>query len=139
MLTYQHAAFVRESLDSVLVQDYPNMEIVVGDDASTDGTQDILRDYAGRHPGVFKLLLSPVNRGITANSKSTLMACEGELIAHTSGDDVWLPGKLHKQVKWAGKTPGRLRLLKKRGAHRQNGDEGAAATPRRPPQSVPRR
>src|SRR3954451_5178189 len=106
MLTYQHAAFVRESLDSVLVQDYPNMEIVVGDDASTDGTQDILRDYAERNPGVFKLLLAPENRGITANSNSTLKACEGDLIAHTSGDDVWLPGKLHKQVKWLAENPG---------------------------------
>lgn len=105
ILTYQHRAFIRECLDSVLAQDYPNMEIVIGDDASTDGTQDILREYARLHPGLFKLLLAETNQGITRNANRTLIACEGELIAHTSGDDVWLPGKLYKQVAWLAENP----------------------------------
>jgi len=105
MLSYQHAAFIRESVESVLAQDYPNMEIVIGDDGSTDGTQDILREYAARHPGLFKLLLAETNQGITVNSNRTLRACEGEFIAYTSGDDMWLPGKLHKQVAWFGANP----------------------------------
>lgn len=105
MLTYQHARYVRESIESVLAQNYPNLEIVIGDDASTDGTQDILREYAARYPGLFKLLLAETNQGIAQNSTKTFLACEGEFIAHTSGDDVWLPGKLHKQVAWYAEHP----------------------------------
>jgi glycosyltransferase involved in cell wall biosynthesis len=105
MQTYQHAAFVRESVDSVLAQGYPNLEIVIGDDASTDGTQEILLQYDGAHPGLFKVLLSNSNLGITANSNRVFRACTGEFLAHTSGDDVWLPGKLHKQVEWFSRHP----------------------------------
>ncbi|HEX8173178.1 MAG TPA: glycosyltransferase [Thermoanaerobaculia bacterium] len=105
LLTYQHAAFVRESIDSILAQDYPNLEIVIGDDASTDGTQEILREYEARHPGLFRITYGEQNIGITANSLRTLRACTGEFIAHTSGDDVWLPGKLHKQMEWFAKHP----------------------------------
>src|SRR3954466_12075374 len=71
MLTYQHAKYVRESVESVLAQNYPNLQIVIGDDASTDGTQDILREYAARHPGLFKLLLAETNQGITKNANQT--------------------------------------------------------------------
>jgi glycosyltransferase involved in cell wall biosynthesis len=105
MLTYQHARYVRESVDSVLAQNYPTLQIVIGDDASTDGTQDILRDYAARYPGLFKLLLAETNQGITKNANQTFRGCEGEFIAFTSGDDVWLPGKLDKQVAWYREHP----------------------------------
>lgn len=105
MLSYQHAAYIRESIDSILEQDYPNLRIVIGDDASTDGTQDILRDYAARYPGLFTLLLAEKNQGITRNANQVFRACDGEFLAHTSGDDAWLPGKLHKQVTWMADNP----------------------------------
>lgn len=104
ILVYQQADFIRETLESVLAQDYPNLEIVVGDDGSTDGTQEILREYDVKYPGLFKLLLSPVNVGITANSNKTLAQCSGDYIALLGGDDLWLPGKLHKQIAWFAKN-----------------------------------
>ena len=103
--TYQHAAFIADAIESVLAQNVPDLEIVVGDDASTDGTPEIVRDYARRHPGLFKLLLSDVNRGITANTNRVLAACEGEFIAWFSGDDLWLPGKLARQLDWFAAHP----------------------------------
>lgn len=105
VLVYQQAHFIRETLDSVLAQGYPNLEIVVGDDGSTDGTQDILREYDEKYPGLFKLLLSPVNVGITLNSNKILALCSGDYIALLGGDDLWLPGKLHKQIEWFANNP----------------------------------
>jgi glycosyltransferase involved in cell wall biosynthesis len=103
--TYQQAHFIRATLDSVLVQNYPNLQVVVGDDASTDGTREILLEYDRKYPGVFKLLLHEVNQGVTANQNLILRECDGEFVAFFSGDDLWLPGKLHKQVAWFAAHP----------------------------------
>lgn len=103
--TYNQERFVREAIDSVLVQGYPNLEIVIGDDGSTDGTQQILQEYTERNPQLIKLLLAPKNEGITSNCNKILRACTGEYIALFAGDDIWLPGKLHRQVELMQATP----------------------------------
>jgi glycosyltransferase involved in cell wall biosynthesis len=105
LCTYQHREFIDQSLDSVLAQDYRPIEIVVGDDGSTDGTQDIVRDYARRFPGLIRPILSETNTGITANCNRIISRCDGELIAFQSGDDLWEPTKLRKQVEWMRDNP----------------------------------
>lgn len=97
-LCYNQAHFIREALDSVLAQDYDNLEIVVADDASTDGSQDVLREYARRYPGKFVLVMNDRNLGITGNSNAAFFASTGDLIARLDGDDVYLPGKISAQV-----------------------------------------
>lgn len=99
IITYNQAHLIGETLDSVLAQDYPRMEIVVGDDGSTDGTDRILQEYASRHPGVVIPILNEKNLGITANCNQTLNACRGELVAILGGDDLFLPGKISAQVR----------------------------------------
>jgi len=96
--SYNHRAFIRETLESVLAQDYPRLRIVVADDGSRDGTQEILRDYAERFPDRVTCLLSPVNTGISENVNRALAACHGPYIALLGGDDLMLPGKLSRQV-----------------------------------------
>lgn len=98
--TYQHVPFIRDAIENVLVQDYPNLEIIVGDDGSTDGTREIVLEYQNRFPRLFRLILSEVNTGATENQNRVYAACTGEYIIFHSGDDLWLPGKLHKQVAW---------------------------------------
>ena len=98
VITYNQKEHLRECLESVLSQDYPNFEVVVGDDASRDGTQDLLRDYATRYPGKFRLELAEVNQGITGNCNRVFCACTGEYIAWMGGDDLMLPGKLRRLV-----------------------------------------
>jgi len=98
VVAYNQAHFIRDTLDSILAQDYDNLEIVVADDASTDGTQDIAREYAAKYPDKFVLVLSERNHGITANCNACFFACTGELIATFSGDDLFLPGKIRAQV-----------------------------------------
>jgi glycosyltransferase involved in cell wall biosynthesis len=98
ILTYNAEKFIRESLDSVLSQNYDNLQIVISDDCSADGTTRVLVDYAERHPGVFTLNLNKENVGITRNANLALSLCKGDFVAFHAGDDVMLPGKISKQV-----------------------------------------
>jgi len=98
IISYNQAHFIREALDSVVTQDYPNLEIVVSDDASTDGTQDIIKEYQQKYPHLIKPLLADKNGGISVNVNRGLIACSGEFIAFMAGDDFFFPGKIRHQV-----------------------------------------
>lgn len=100
VISYNQESFIREALESALAQDYVNLEVVVADDASRDGTQAIIRELAQRYPQRLKPIYNPHNVGITANSNIGLRACSGDLIAFMGGDDVLLPGKIALQVAW---------------------------------------
>lgn len=100
IITYNQREFLRECIESCLLQDYENTEIVVADDASTDGTQDMLREYDKKYPGKFILRLSEKNQGITKNSNQAHFACSGKYIAWMGGDDLMLPGKITSQVQF---------------------------------------
>lgn len=105
IVTYNQKSFLKECIDSCLQQDYPNFEIVVADDCSTDGTQEMLHEYATNYPGKFILKLSEKNNGITFNCNLANFSCNGKYIAWMSGDDLMLPGKLVKQVEFMEKNP----------------------------------
>jgi glycosyltransferase involved in cell wall biosynthesis len=95
---YNQAAFIRETVDSVLGQDYPNLELVLSDDGSTDGTSEILSEYAAREPERVKVVTSEHNTGIAGAFNRALQAHSGDYIAWLGGDDVMLPGKLSRQI-----------------------------------------
>jgi len=102
MITYNHARFIRQALDSVLAQktDFP-YEVVIGDDASTDGTGAILAEYAGKFPDRIRLLRRMQNIGMNANLADTLAACRGEYVALLEGDDYWIGSeKLERQAEF---------------------------------------
>lgn len=96
--TYNHAPHIAAALDSALAQGVDGMEIVIGDDASTDATREIAETYSQRFAGVVRLLPAEPNLGITANCNRILQACRGHYIALFSGDDLWLPRKLDLQL-----------------------------------------
>ncbi len=98
IITYNQRDLIPETLQSVLTQDYDDFEIVVADDGSTDGSQELLLDYQRRHPNIIKLVLSEQNQGITKNCNKAFFACTGEYIAWLGGDDLFYPGKLKAQV-----------------------------------------
>jgi len=104
--TYNRKAFLAECLESVLAQDYPNFEIVVADDASTDGTRELLRENERKHPGLFKLVMAEQNEGHTRNANRAFFACTGKYIAWLDDDDLMLPGKLKKQAAYMESRPG---------------------------------
>jgi hypothetical protein len=108
MITYQHAPYIREALDSVLMQqvEFP-YEICLGEDGSADGTREICLDYARRYPELIRLFLrdraNPPRSKYTApfmhNGVETLRSCRGKYVAFLEGDDYWTdPLKLQKQV-----------------------------------------
>lgn len=105
IITYNQKHFIAECIQSVLAQSYSNIEIVVADDGSTDGTQEILLDYKNRFPDKFVLRLSSTNYGITANSNAAFFACKGKYIAWMGGDDLMLPDKIKKQVAFMESNP----------------------------------
>lgn len=101
--TYNAQDFIIESVESVLSQDYPNLEVIIADDCSTDNTQQILKDYFKDNPNV-KLFLNEANLGVTKNCNLCLQACTGKYVALHAGDDVMLPGKISTQVEYLEKN-----------------------------------
>lgn len=99
IVTYNQIDLIGETIESVVSQGYPNLEVVVADDASTDGTQAVIAEYQRKYPDCVKPVFNPVNLGITGNSNAAFEACTGELLAVLGGDDIFLPGKLIAQVK----------------------------------------
>jgi len=101
--SYNHAAFVAQAIQSVLDQSFQDFEIVVTDDASTDGTADVIRAFADPR---IRLDVFPENRGIPAAMNATLARARGGLIAILNSDDYALPGRLARQVSFLDAHPG---------------------------------
>lgn len=98
--TYNQERYIAQALDSVLAQqtDFP-FEIYITEDCSTDGTRDILRQYAAHWPDVIRLNLRSENVGISRNWYEGLCAARGEYVCTLEGDDWWRsPHKLQAQV-----------------------------------------
>jgi len=98
IITYNSENFITQAIDSVLSQDYPNIEVIISDDASTDNTHTVLKKYQQKHPHKIKLLLATKNQGVTNNWFKCIQACSGKYIACLAGDDEFLPKKISKQV-----------------------------------------
>lgn len=101
-ITYNHADYVAIALDAFLAQQTSfKVEIVVGDDCSSDGTLAVLDRYAQQQVGRIRVLPSSVNLGVTRNFRRTLQACRGRYIAICEGDDFWRgTRKLQDQVEF---------------------------------------
>lgn len=93
MATYNGEKFLREQLDSILTQTYPNLEIIICDDASTDATISILQEYASKDSRI-NIFINNQNIGLVKNFEKALSLCSGEYIALADQDDIWLPKKI---------------------------------------------
>jgi glycosyltransferase involved in cell wall biosynthesis len=90
--TFNRARFLAEAVDSVLSQDFQDLEIVVVDDGSTDETLDILQTY----PSVE--VIRQHRQGVSAARNAGIARAKGAFIAFLDSDDLWLPKKLSVQV-----------------------------------------
>jgi teichuronic acid biosynthesis glycosyltransferase TuaG len=100
---YNAEKFIRETLDSVLSQNYPSLEIVAVDDKSTDSSLAILNEYAAKHPN-FVVHEQEQNGGAAVARNTALELAKGQYIAFIDSDDVWLPGKLEEEMKLLNET-----------------------------------
>lgn len=98
-VTYNHEKYIREALDSILMQQTDfDFEIRVGEDCSTDGTREILREYEKNYPNRFHMYYRKKNLGATKNEYELFMDAKGKYIAALELDDIWTdPLKLQKQ------------------------------------------
>lgn len=106
MLSYNHAPYIAQAIESVLNQEteYP-FEIIICDDASTDGTQDIARQYAEEDSRVV-LSLQPKNTRFGKNFVDGCSLIQGKYVAFCEGDDYWTDmRKLQKQVSFLEEHP----------------------------------
>lgn len=100
IVTYNHADYIASAIDSVLAQETRfDVEILISEDASTDGTRDIVEDYARRFPGRIRLLLSETNLRSNETVARGLRAARGQFVALLDGDDCWTTrDKLQRQA-----------------------------------------
>src|SRR2546425_109895 len=94
-------AHLRESLDSILGQTYPRLELIAVDDASTDSTPEILASYGDR----IRIHRQPATRGIYGNANDGIALAQGELVAVFHADDVYLPELVEREVEWLERHP----------------------------------
>lgn len=110
-LTYNHAAYIKEALDGFLMQKTNfDFNVLIYDDASTDGTSDIVREYQKKYPDIIHAYISPVNTYGKPERRKILhdlydQYLTGEYIACCEGDDAWTcEDKLQLQVDFLDKN-----------------------------------
>jgi glycosyltransferase involved in cell wall biosynthesis len=107
MITYNHEPYIAQAIEGVLMQEtnFP-IELVIGEDCSTDRTREIVLDYQRKHPEMIRVITAQKNVGAHKNSLRTSKACRGKYIAFCEGDDYWTdPYKLQKQVDFLEANP----------------------------------
>lgn len=94
VLTYNQHATIARALDSILASkcDFP-YEVVIGDDASTDGTREICQRYVDKYPDRVRLMPSARNKGIVDNYFDCFEACRGKYVMDCAGDDYWVDAR----------------------------------------------
>ena len=107
MLVYQQKDTIADAINSVLMQKTEfEYEILIGDDASTDGTQDIIREYCKKEPERCFLIKQEKNGGPTKNARDLIRHARGRYIAFLEGDDCWTDQeKLQMQIEFLQKNP----------------------------------
>lgn len=97
--SYNNASYLRETLESIRLQTYPNIEVIVVDDASTDDSVAVIETWLAEHPEVnARPVLHESNKGVCSTCNDIITQAKGEFICMIGSDDMYLPDKLAVQV-----------------------------------------
>lgn len=113
VVTYNSAAFVIETLDSIKEQTYQNIELIVSDDNSTDNTIEVCNVWLSRNGNRFsrvELVTSSINTGIAPNFNRGIRVAKGEWIKTIAGDDALTPHVIEKYIEYVKQSPDALFL-----------------------------
>ncbi len=99
MPSYNSEKTISSSIDSVISQTYSNWELLITDDNSTDGTLNVIAEYAKKDNRV-KFFRNVENVGAGASRNKSINESSGRFVAFLDADDLWLPNKLSKQVEF---------------------------------------
>lgn len=96
--SYNQKDYLREAVDSVLAQTLQPYEILIVDDASTDGSQELIREYAKEYENI-RSIFHETNKGVAQVRISALKNVTGDFVTYVDGDDIYLPDKLEVESK----------------------------------------
>jgi glycosyltransferase involved in cell wall biosynthesis len=102
MATYNHAPYVVEAINSVLDQDFKDIEFLIADDGSKDGTADAVESVSDPR---IQFTRHSVNRGAGEVGRELILKATGKYLALMNSDDVWRPGKLSYQFELLESSP----------------------------------
>ena len=97
IVTFNQEKFISELIESILSQDIASLQLIIADDASTDSTPKIIKEYKRLYPHIIDLILHKNNKGIAGNIESTYEKIRGKYVCWVGGDDIYLPDKLKIQ------------------------------------------
>lgn len=97
--TWNCAAFICETIRSVQAQIYQNWEMIIADDCSTDNTWEVIAPYLEADSRI-KYICNTQNSGAAISRNNALKVAKGKWIAFLDSDDLWMPDKLEKQLKF---------------------------------------
>jgi glycosyltransferase involved in cell wall biosynthesis len=101
---YNAAKYLPSSIESVMAQTYPDWEIVVVDDGSSDNTKTVLSSYQELLQHKIQCIHQP-NRGLPAARNAAIRAAKGEIVALLDADDIWWPARLSRSVEALDRDP----------------------------------
>lgn len=104
MSVYNSRRYLREAIESILHQTFKNFEFIIVDDRSTDGSLDILNEYAQKDPRI-RLIKNEKNLGLTRSLNKSIKAATGKYIARMDSDDIADAERLEKQIGFMTKNP----------------------------------
>ena len=96
--SYNQKDDLKEAIESVLNQSYNPFEIIICDDASSDGSQDLIKGFEQKFPGLVKGIFHKKNLGIPKNRNSGLNAVQGDFVTWLDGDDIFRTRKLELEI-----------------------------------------
>ena len=94
---YNCAAYIAQTIESVLAQTYKNWEMLIQDDSSSDDSMSIALSYAQKDPRI-KVEVNKSNVGTAISRNNAIRRSQGEYLAFLDSDDLWVPTKLEKQI-----------------------------------------
>ena len=99
-LCYNHDAFVEEALDSILAQTYPNIELIIIDDASADKSVSIINNWIGKNNPACNFIVHKNNQGTCKTLNESLKLVNGKYFQGFACDDIMMPTKIEEQVRF---------------------------------------
>ena len=103
--SYNQKVYLQEAIDSILEQTLPAGQIIIVDDNSSDGSQELIAGYHARYSDLITPIFHDQNRGVVQARLTALQAVRGEFVTYLDGDDRFLPGKLEQEAACLLKNP----------------------------------
>ena len=102
---YNCGSTLAEAIDSIIAQTYTNWELIMCDDGSLDNTYEVANEYLQKYPQKIKLIQHKKNQGLNITLNDCLKEANGKYIARMDGDDISLPTRFEKEVKFLDEHP----------------------------------